>query len=334
MPLKKIETLNNTNIPYRVLTLDGGGAKGFHEIGALEELENLVGCPLYKKFDLISGVSTGAFIATGIAFGKSMNEIYQDYKKYIPQIMRQRNKKNKSQELGIALKEIFGDKKISDAKTGLSVIALDLTTKCMKSFKSNVIHSHGSHDIFEPGFNWSIVDILLASSAAVPYFDKKIITTPEGNHELIDGGFMCNNPTLYAIIDAKKALSHLKKDANLQVINIGAGEFPKSKPKSIKEFLLRRTPIIKGYIKDFEIGLQAHVTEHQYLCKFIYEDVNIIRINGIFTQQKMTTHLLENDPIKLSMLYEAGKKSFEMKKKEIKTLFPECCSYENIRRTT
>lgn len=151
--MKKNLTLNNTKIPYRVLTLDGGGAKGFYEIGALKELENLVGCPLYKKFDLISGVSTGAFIATGIAFGKSMNEIHQDYIKYIPQIMRQRKKKKKSQALEIALKQIFGDKKISDAKTDLSVIALDLTAKRTKIFKSNVIHSHGSYNAFEPGFN-------------------------------------------------------------------------------------------------------------------------------------------------------------------------------------
>lgn len=91
-----------------------------------------------------------------------------------------------------------------------------------------------------------------------------------------------------------------------------------------------RAPIIKGFIKEVEKVLEAHATERQYLCKFIYEDVKIIRINGIFTQEEMTTHLLENDPLKLSMLYQAGKKSFEMKKEEIKTLFPECCSYENI----
>lgn len=91
--MKQLLTLNNTNIPYRVLTIDGGGAKGFYAIGILKELENLVGCPLYQKFNLISGVSTGAFIAAGIALGKSMSEIHHDYINYIPRIMRQKKKK-------------------------------------------------------------------------------------------------------------------------------------------------------------------------------------------------------------------------------------------------
>lgn len=107
---------------------------------------------------------------------------------------------------------------------------------------------------------------------------------------------------------------HLKKEANIQVINVGTGEFPRSKAKSIKEFILRRIPIIKVLERVFD----ALLTEHQYLCKFIYEDVNIIRVNGTFTHQEMATHLLENNPVKLSMLYEAGRKSFEDKKEEIK----------------
>jgi predicted acylesterase/phospholipase RssA len=45
---------------FRVLALDGGGAKGFYTLGALKEIEGLVGCPLYRKFDLIYGTSAGA----------------------------------------------------------------------------------------------------------------------------------------------------------------------------------------------------------------------------------------------------------------------------------
>jgi patatin-like phospholipase/acyl hydrolase len=37
----------------RILALDGGGAKGFYTLGVLKEIEAMVGCPLYKKFDLI-----------------------------------------------------------------------------------------------------------------------------------------------------------------------------------------------------------------------------------------------------------------------------------------
>ena len=44
----------------RILSLDGGGAKGFYTLGVLKEIEALLDCPLYKRFDLIFGTSTGA----------------------------------------------------------------------------------------------------------------------------------------------------------------------------------------------------------------------------------------------------------------------------------
>ena len=49
--------------PCRVLSLDGGGAKGFYTLGVLKEIEALVGMRLCEKFDLIYGTSTGAIIA-------------------------------------------------------------------------------------------------------------------------------------------------------------------------------------------------------------------------------------------------------------------------------
>ena len=39
------------------------GAKGFYSLGVIREIEALVGCRLYEKFDLIFGTSTGGNIA-------------------------------------------------------------------------------------------------------------------------------------------------------------------------------------------------------------------------------------------------------------------------------
>jgi patatin-like phospholipase/acyl hydrolase len=49
--------------PFRVLSLDGGGAKGFYTLGVLAEIEAMLGKPLHSCFDLIFGTSTGAIIA-------------------------------------------------------------------------------------------------------------------------------------------------------------------------------------------------------------------------------------------------------------------------------
>ena len=60
---------------FRVLSLDGGGAKGFYTLGALKEIEALVGFPLCMKFNLIFGTSTGAIIAALLGLAKTVDEI-------------------------------------------------------------------------------------------------------------------------------------------------------------------------------------------------------------------------------------------------------------------
>jgi patatin-like phospholipase/acyl hydrolase len=59
---------------FRILSLDGGGAKGFYSLGVLREIEAMVGCRLHEKFDLIFGTSTGAIIGALLAIGKPVEE--------------------------------------------------------------------------------------------------------------------------------------------------------------------------------------------------------------------------------------------------------------------
>jgi patatin-like phospholipase/acyl hydrolase len=72
----------------RVLSLDGGGAKGFYTLGVLRELEGSVG-PLHQKFSLIFGTSTGSIIASLLALGKTVEEIHALYKD--PRIMQKKS---------------------------------------------------------------------------------------------------------------------------------------------------------------------------------------------------------------------------------------------------
>src|SRR2546429_1432380 len=71
----------------RILSLDGGGAKGFYTLGVLKEIEAMMKCPLYKRFDLVFGTSTGAIIAALIALGYAVDEIHELYKEHVPTIM-------------------------------------------------------------------------------------------------------------------------------------------------------------------------------------------------------------------------------------------------------
>ena len=84
---------------YRVLSLDGGGAKGFYTLGVLKEIEGMLGCPLYKRFDLIFGTSTGAIIASMLALGRSVEEIHTTYQTHVAEIMRKTSPSDKSAAL-------------------------------------------------------------------------------------------------------------------------------------------------------------------------------------------------------------------------------------------
>ena len=93
---------------FRVLSLDGGGAKGFYTLGALKEVEALVGCRLCEKFDLIYGTSTGAIIAALLGLGKSADEIERP----VPAARRRQSWRvlpsKKTAALEKLAKEVFG----------------------------------------------------------------------------------------------------------------------------------------------------------------------------------------------------------------------------------
>src|SRR5260221_9644952 len=90
---------------FRVLSLDGGGAKGFYTLGALYEIEALVGCRLCEKFDLVYGTSTGAIIAALLGLGKSVNEIESLYRLRVVSVMGEGLPSRKSAALEKLAKE-------------------------------------------------------------------------------------------------------------------------------------------------------------------------------------------------------------------------------------
>ena len=54
----------------------------------------------------------------------------------------------------------------------------------------------------------TIADAIMASCAAQPIFRSVSVSTTNGNVETIDGGFVANNPSLFALVDAIHTLGH------------------------------------------------------------------------------------------------------------------------------
>lgn len=224
-----------TGEPCRILSLDGGGAKGFYTLGVLKQLEAIAG-PLHERFDLIFGTSTGAIIAALLALGKPVDEVHRLYREHVPAVMRRRTKSTKSAALKRLATEVFEDKKFTDVKTSIGIVATRWAFERPMIFKHSVAQAHGRHATFVPGFGCTIAEAVRASCSAYPFFLKTQVETTDGPVLLIDGGYCANNPTLYAIADGVKAFGRAQQD--LRVVSIGVGVYPE--PKKWKSWFYRR----------------------------------------------------------------------------------------------
>src|SRR2546426_7209737 len=135
----------------RILSLDGGGAKGFYTLGVLKEIEAMLGCPLYKRFDLVFGTSTGAIIAALIALGHEVDEIHDLYKQHVPSVMKFMTARGKSRSLATITKSVFNERTFLDVKTGVGIVATKWVIERPMIFKGDVAQAHGRIGTFVPG---------------------------------------------------------------------------------------------------------------------------------------------------------------------------------------
>ncbi|WP_439486796.1 patatin-like phospholipase family protein [Blastomonas fulva] len=300
---------------YRVLCLDGGGAKGFYTLGVLREIEAMAGKPLCESFDLIFGTSTGAIIASLLALGNSVSEINALYEKHVPVIMERKSASDKSAALKALADAVFANVGFADVKTGLGVVAAKWDSERPMIFKGSASQAHGRIGSFVPGFGVSMSDAVQASCSAFPFFEKKTVTTAAGDQiELIDGGYCANNPTLYAIADATKALGMPAQQ--LRVVSIGVGIYPEPQRSkfSVMYWAKRYLLSVQLLQKTMEINTQSM----DQLRAILFNDAPTIRISDTFAQPEMATDLFEHDLRKLNLLRQRGAESFATREADLR----------------
>ena len=314
IPLSSLTSEHPKDGKLRILSLDGGGSKGFYTLGVLREIEAALNCPLYKHFDLVYGTSTGAIIAMLIALGYEIEEIHALYKEHVPTVMRVSNPKQKSIALGKLANKLFGDKQFTDVKTGIGIVATRWATERPMIFKASVSQAHGRVGSFVPGFGVRIADAVQASCSAVPFFDHKIVTTSTGDHiELIDGGYCANNPTLYAIADAIHAIKRPAGD--VRALSIGVGVYPEPKPSWKMWFAKRYLVSVQLLQKTLEINTQSM----EQLRSVLFKEIRTVRISDTFERPEMACDFMECNLAKLNQLRQQGSESFATREKEIHT---------------
>jgi len=307
----------------RILSLDGGGAKGFYTLGVLNQVEAMLGGkPLCDHFDLIFGTSTGGIIAALLVLGYQVPAVLELYQEHVPKITSKVFRSGRTKALAELVEKVFGTADFTQVKTGVGIVATHWHQQKPMIFKGSVSQAHGSKATFAAGFGCTMADAVRASCSAFPYFDRVKLKTSQGEVELFDGGYCANNPSLYAIADAVKALKRSHKDVRL--LSVGVGEYPEPKtwvnPKHIVTLFEK---MLLGFtsLELLQKTLDVNTRSMEQLRSVLFSDIQTVRINDGFTQPEMATHLLESDISKLNLLYQRGIESFGEREDALKALF-------------
>lgn len=300
---------------FRILSLDGGGAKGFYSLGFLRELEAAANQPICGLFDAIYGTSTGAIIASLLALGKPVKEVIGLYNHHVPGILGAGCAKNRSAALEKASDHLYGGFEWTDFKARIGIVATNWTKERPLVFKDRIEATHGLQSTFIPGFGCSISEAVQASCSATPFFKAcHLKLKNDGIVEARDGGFCANNPSLIAVADA---VDGLKLDlAQLRLLSLGVGHYPPPK-RGWLNWCIQKLPSVQMLQKTLDVS--ANTTEIQ--TRFLVPALPHIRVSDRFESPELATDLLECDVTKLNLLLQKGRDSFASRENAISVLF-------------
>lgn len=239
---------NKPNNRIRILSLNGGGARGLFTISVLSEIERIVsektGNPdekIGEYFDLITGTSIGGILALGIASGKSARELEKVFFEKAPLIFPQRP--GWFNTLKAAFTSIYSSRPLQETVSemiGRDTTFNDLTRRVMIP---TVNLSTGKPQFFKtphnPDFNrdgpLKLVDAAMATSAAPTYFAPHYCD--DSKSYFADGGLIANNPSFIGLHEVFRDMQSDFPKASYQdiyTLNIGTlGEEYTVSPKTL-----------------------------------------------------------------------------------------------------
>lgn len=206
---------------YHVLALSGGGYRGLYSAAILRQLEEALGAPLARHFDLICGTSAGGLLALGLAdelpaaslqalFEENGTKIFDSRTGLRKLVGFWTRAKHSADGLTQVLQSTFGDTTIGDLKHRVLIPAVNYSTGKGQFFKTP------HHPSFELDHRLTLVDAALATSAAPTYFP--IARNPRGT--FVDGGLVGNAPGLFGLHEIRTFFPS-GEHAKVRVLSIG-----------------------------------------------------------------------------------------------------------------
>lgn len=204
----------------RILCIDGGGIKGVFPASFLATLEDALGKPVARFFDLIVGTSTGGIIALGLGLGFSARQMLAFYEESGPSIFggnaslrwlrRLLRAKYDPSTLRAALDNVFGERLLGESATRLVIPSFNIETGEVHVWKT------AHHPRLERDYKHLAVEVALSTAAAPTYFPTHLTNA---GIPLIDGGVWANNPVAIAVVEALGILDW--DSADIRILSVG-----------------------------------------------------------------------------------------------------------------
>ena len=239
-----------TTVPRKMLALDGGGIRGVLTLQILKAIESQLGVArLSDYFDYIAGTSTGAIIATGLAIGKTVDELIDFYRstgtamfektRYLERL----NSLYRNGPLEQQLKSVFGattdlrPRAADDPstaprlKTLLLVVTRNVTTDSPWPISSNPEGRYNLPHRTDCNLCIPLWQLVRASTAAPIYFPPEVIQVDPDDASktfvFVDGGVTPYNNPAFALYrfatQPAYRLNWATGERHLQLVSIGTG---------------------------------------------------------------------------------------------------------------
>lgn len=282
--------LKDPEARFRILSLDGGGVRGYLSASILTRIETHLNLkhednkPLGEHFDLIVGTSIGGIIALALAAGKRAADTAAFIEQTIPAVFGPSQKRNRlhsfirpkysSEKLTYCLKQFFEHKSLRDMTRDVCVTAVSLQNAAPRFYKTDYLARNSGR------LDEEIVNIALGTSAAPTYFKAQSM---KFSNNLVDGGLCANNPALVGLVDGFQFERPSKRGAqppqilngDVMMLSVGTGEQP-SMPYEINSLDDGGTFDWARPISEVVFESQSQLIHHQ--AKFLLGE-RYLRIN-------------------------------------------------------
>ncbi|GMI72521.1 hypothetical protein like AT1G61850 [Hibiscus trionum] len=246
----------------RILSLDGGGMKGFATLQILQEIEKRTGKRMHELFDLICGTSTGGIYAAALGIklmsAYQLEEIYKNFGKFVFSEPVPKNKKvaswrskldgiyksfrvvakgskHSAENLEGLLQDLCADEDgddllIETAVKNIPKVFLVSTLASVTPAQPFVFRNY-QYPVGTPEAPLAMSESSVGSCKHLLWQSLRASCAApyyledfsDGVYRWLDGGLIANNPTIISIREAQLLWTDTKIDC---IVSVGSGSLP------------------------------------------------------------------------------------------------------------